>query len=482
MKRSHITLMILSVCLSAFLLLGLGSAVSAQPFGGHRGGPEGGLFSQLTDEQRQAVRDLVGEMRAEGASRQEIHEAISELFAEWGIEMPERPGGPRGQDEPRGPGHDGGGFWEELTEEQRAAIRSQIFELWQDGATEPEIHDVVREMLSDYGIELPEPPEDPRPRGGHGHPRFEFMSELSEEQRKEIRDMIQEMRDQDATREEIRAAVEQKLAEWGIELPEPPPELTVEQRKTLRAVVFELWQNGATGQEIRSAAGRQLEDFGLPVPEHGRGPLEHGPWPGLHGCLRPPLTEQQRETIHETIEELRLHGASPEEIRQAVQTLMSDFGIEMPDLDAELTNGQRAALRSAVLDLWLAGADREDICQAVRDLLEEFGIELPESSGELQRGGTSGPAPIQAQNFPNPANPETQIQYTLNVPGKVQVQIYNVSGQLVRSFDMGYLQPGSYSVTWDGRGHDGVPVASGVYLYKIQTGLHSVTNRMVLLR
>jgi Spy/CpxP family protein refolding chaperone len=508
MRCSHITLMILPLCLCACLLLGLGSTAPAQPFGENPGGQQGGPFSQLTEEQRQAIHELIEGMRAEEASRQEIHQAVAELFAEWGIEMPAPPGGHEGR---RGDGRKREGPGDLLTEEQRAVLNATTLKMWREGASREETHQAVAELFQGWGVEAsgggrghhgpgelgPEPggiepdgpePGKPRPGGpgsgmGRGtHLPREIFDQLSEEQREQIQQIFENMHQQGADREEIRTAVESKLAEWGIELPEPPPELTQEQRKALHAVIYELWTGGATRDEIRSAAARHLESFGLTTPDHGPGPLGHGPWPGLDGCLRPQLTEQQRETIHETIGKLHEQGISSEEIHQAIHALMSDFGIEVPDLDTELTAEQRSTLRTSILDLWLAGADREDICQQVGDLLEGFGVELPERSGELESGEASESAALQAQNFPNPANPETQITYNLGVSDEVTIQIYNIAGQLVRTYDMGYQSPGSYSVRWDGRHQNGQLVASGVYFYRIQAGPHAVTNRIVLLK
>jgi Spy/CpxP family protein refolding chaperone len=501
MKRFNLTLAVLSILLSGSLLLSLGGALSAQPFGGHRGGGPGrGFFSELTDEQRETIRDLMEEMRAAGASREEIHQAISGLFAEWGMEMPEGPGGLGGR---RG-GHDGregrgerGSLGDQLTEEQRAALHSTMLQMWRDGDSREEIRDAVVELLEGWGIE---PPEHDREHHGPGRGRDHsghflrgILDQLSEEQREELHQLIGELRQQSASHDEIRAAVEGKLSEWGIELPEPPLELTREQRQALHAVIFELWTSGATREEIRSAAAGQLEEYGIEMPEHGPGPWGHRlgsgrhgksplPMAAIHGCLKPPLTQEQRETLHETIRELREEGASPEEIHEAIRSLMSDFGIEVPDLDAELSDDQRATLRTTVLDLWLAGASREEICQEVTDLLNDFGIELPEESSELPSEGTSDMAPIRAQNYPNPANPETQINYTLGVSDDVRIQIYNISGQLVRTYDIGYQRQGSYSVRWDGRHQNGQSVASGVYFYRIQAGEHALTNRIVLLK
>ena len=443
MRRTSITLM-MSICLSACLLLSLGSEVSARPFGGHdgrRGGhrQQEGIGNELTEDQRAALRSTMLQMWRDGAGREEIHSAVVGLLEGWGVEPPERDRGDRGP----------------------------------------------REFGSGRGMG----------RGG----RFlrGLDGQLSEDQREELHQLIGELRRQGAAQDEIRAAVEGKLSEWGIELPEPPPELTQEQRQALRAVIFELWTDGATREEIRSAAAEQLGDLGIEMPEHGPGPVWSGPGPGLrfghhgkgplpvaaiHDCLKPPLTREQRETIHETMKELRKEGASPEEIRQSVRALMSGFGIDIPDLDAELTEEQRSTLRSTVLDLWLAGASREDICEGVADLLEEYGIELPESPGGVSPAGIPETAPIRAQNYPNPANPETQINYTLGVSEDVKIQIYNISGQLVRTYDIGYQRRGSYSVRWDGHHQNGQPVASGVYFYRIQAGEHALTNRIVLLK
>jgi hypothetical protein len=484
MRRIHVNLMI-SICLSACLLLGLGSAVSAQPFGGHRGGGPGrGFFSELTDEQRVAIRDLMDEMRDAGASREEIHEAVSELFAEWGIEMPERPGDPGSR---RGGRGEREGLGDRLTEEQRAALHSTMLQVWRDGASREEIHAAVVGLLEEWGIELPEQNGLGWGMGQGGRFLRGLFGQHSEDQREEIHQLIGELRQQGASQDEIRAAVEGKLTEWGIEL----PELTQEQRQALHAVIFELWSGGATREEIRSAAAEQFKELGIKLPEHGPGSIEHGPRQGIHGrnplpnihaCLKSPLTQEQRETVHQTIRSLRQQEASPEEIRQAVQSLMNDFGIGIPDLDSELTDEQRSTLRGTVLDLWLAGASREEICEEVTELLDDLGIGLPEQSGELTPDETSDMAPIRAQNYPNPANPETQINYTLGVSDNVKIQIYNISGQLVRTYDIGYQQQGSYSVRWDGRHQNGQPVASGVYFYRIRAGEHALTNRIVLLK
>lgn len=78
-----------------------------------------------------------------------------------------------------------------------------------------------------------------------------------------------------------------------------------------------------------------------------------------------------------------------------------------------------------------------------------------------------------SQNMPNPFNPITRIKYQLpEVKGqgkmKVQIELYNVRGQLVRRLVNGERNPGYYQVIWRGRDDGLRPVASGVYFYRIK--------------
>jgi hypothetical protein len=80
------------------------------------------------------------------------------------------------------------------------------------------------------------------------------------------------------------------------------------------------------------------------------------------------------------------------------------------------------------------------------------------------------------QNFPNPFNPSTEI--TIDVPGQSdwKLDIYNVTGQLVKSFS-GYTAGGRVSVTWDAAN-----AASGIYFYKATVGQYSDVKKMVLMK
>jgi hypothetical protein len=87
-----------------------------------------------------------------------------------------------------------------------------------------------------------------------------------------------------------------------------------------------------------------------------------------------------------------------------------------------------------------------------------------------------------AQNTPNPFNPTTQIAYTLAAPARTVIEIVDVAGKLVSRIDEGNQSAGAHNTVWNGRDERGMPVASGVYFYRL-AGMPDVPARkMVLLK
>ena len=84
-------------------------------------------------------------------------------------------------------------------------------------------------------------------------------------------------------------------------------------------------------------------------------------------------------------------------------------------------------------------------------------------------------------NYPNPFNPSTSFTLSLPEPSDFEISIYNVAGQLVRSF-AGHLEAGWHEVTWDGTNDQGRRVASGVYFLRAEMGGSSHTIKMVLMK
>ena len=91
------------------------------------------------------------------------------------------------------------------------------------------------------------------------------------------------------------------------------------------------------------------------------------------------------------------------------------------------------------------------------------------------------------QNFPNPFNPETWIPYQLEKSADVTLHIYDTTGAIVRTLDLGFKQEGFYmnratAAYWDGRNNMGEQVASGVYFYSLNTPEFSATRKMLILK
>ena len=82
-----------------------------------------------------------------------------------------------------------------------------------------------------------------------------------------------------------------------------------------------------------------------------------------------------------------------------------------------------------------------------------------------------------AQNYPNPFNPSTFIEFSLATPGEVSISVYNIQGQLVDVVQNGHLTAGRHSAVW-------APgdLPSGVYIYQLNAGPHTLSRRMALLR
>ncbi|UCE18768.1 MAG: T9SS type A sorting domain-containing protein [Gemmatimonadota bacterium] len=89
------------------------------------------------------------------------------------------------------------------------------------------------------------------------------------------------------------------------------------------------------------------------------------------------------------------------------------------------------------------------------------------------------------QNFPNPFNPTTSIQYTVvsdEAPPHVTLRIFNLLGQEVRILVNEVKEPGYYTVTWDGKGENGIDVPSGIYFYRLKTETFAAIRKMILMK
>jgi hypothetical protein len=85
------------------------------------------------------------------------------------------------------------------------------------------------------------------------------------------------------------------------------------------------------------------------------------------------------------------------------------------------------------------------------------------------------------QNYPNPFNPSTVIPFMLAKAGRVELVIFNIAGQRIKTLLSGHMPSGSHTVSWKGGDDRGASVAAGLYLYRLVSEGKSITRKMLLL-
>jgi hypothetical protein len=86
------------------------------------------------------------------------------------------------------------------------------------------------------------------------------------------------------------------------------------------------------------------------------------------------------------------------------------------------------------------------------------------------------------QNFPNPFNPSTTIKYTLPSESSIQLKIFDIKGELIKSMTRDKIIAGDHEIAWDGTNDKGVRQPSGVYVYQLKVNNSSSARKMILLK
>lgn len=143
--------------------------------------PFRGLVANLTDEQKAEIDATIAALVAEGATREQIHQAVGEKLESFGVTLPEYWNTPphlRGLLNRLGTS---------LTDAQKAELAATIDAMRAEGATREQIHTAIGEKLQSYGITLPtnwDAPLGPRAEGAR----------LTAEQRAEIQTLVQSLK------------------------------------------------------------------------------------------------------------------------------------------------------------------------------------------------------------------------------------------------------------------------------------------------
>lgn len=83
-------------------------------------------------------------------------------------------------------------------------------------------------------------------------------------------------------------------------------------------------------------------------------------------------------------------------------------------------------------------------------------------------------------NYPNPFNPSTTIDFSLQKSQNIRIVIYDILGQIIAELTNSHYSVGSYSVTWNGLNQNGLAASSGVYIYSLISESGSVSQKMLL--
>jgi len=86
------------------------------------------------------------------------------------------------------------------------------------------------------------------------------------------------------------------------------------------------------------------------------------------------------------------------------------------------------------------------------------------------------------QNYPNPFNPATTIRFALPNDVPVKLKVYDMLGREIRTLINGNMNAGYHQAVWDGTNNSGTPVATGMYIYRIEAGSFVSTKKMMLIK
>ncbi len=92
------------------------------------------------------------------------------------------------------------------------------------------------------------------------------------------------------------------------------------------------------------------------------------------------------------------------------------------------------------------------------------------------------PFKTQISNYPNPFNPSTTIKLELADAGKIELAIFNVKGQKVKTLIDAFTNKGTFETNWNGEDEKGKSVSNGQYVVKLQQNGKETATKIMLLK
>jgi len=135
----------------------------------------------------------------------------------------------------------------------------------------------------------------------------------------------------------------------------------------------------------------------------------------------------------------------------------------------------------------VAGMEWASITGCVDYSYSEYGLN-PRTPDDLVPPASSNEnvipdQPISMSNYPNPFNPETTITYEIKESATIELSIFGINGQKIKTLVKDKKPSGRHIIMWNGTGDDDQKVTSGLYFYKLSTDSgYSSTKKMILLK
>jgi hypothetical protein len=166
----------------------------------------------------------------------------------------------------------------------------------------------------------------------------------------------------------------------------------------------------------------------------------------------------------------------PEMIAEVMLVSNDEVGLKVASCSAYARDGEILRIP------FTATSDVEEVSISMISNVEEHTETVSLLTTAVEPGFDVVPAFELKGNYPNPFNPETTISFSVAESGSVELSVYNVKGQKVKTLVSSNVEAGSHQITWKGNDDRGNLVASGIYFYKLRTGRYTSTKKMILMK
>jgi len=113
---------------------------------------------------------------------------------------------------------------------------------------------------------------------------------------------------------------------------------------------------------------------------------------------------------------------------------------------------------------------------------DQVQVEYEMAATAIALGATEVGVPAGLRAYPNPFNAQVRLGFGLTAAGSIQLEVFDLAGQRVRSLAQGEWPAGVHEVAWDGRDGDGRGVGSGIYVIRYSGPQGPRCTRVALLR